>query len=83
VASGGEVIFTVSDTGCGIPEDELPYIKEKFFKGRNSKLGSGLGLSICDEIIKMMGGSINIYSREGKGTKVVIRIPCIMEGGAA
>jgi signal transduction histidine kinase len=81
--SGGEVIFTVSDTGCGIPADELPYIKEKFFKGRNSKLGSGLGLSICDEIIRMMGGSFAIYSRENKGTRVVIRIPCVMEGGAA
>ena len=80
--SGGEVIFTVSDTGCGIPADELPYIKEKFFRGRNSKLGSGIGLSICDEIIRMMGGSLNIYSRENKGTSVVIRIPCVPEGGA-
>ncbi len=83
VVSGGEVIFTVSDTGCGIPADELPYIKEKFFKGRNSKLGSGIGLSICDEIIGMMGGSLAIYSTENKGTKVVIRIPCVLEGGAA
>ncbi|HOA55048.1 MAG TPA: HAMP domain-containing sensor histidine kinase [Clostridiales bacterium] len=83
VVSGGEVIFTVSDTGCGIPADELPYIKEKFFKGRNSKLGSGIGLSICDEIIGMMGGSLAIYSTENKGTKVVIRIPCVFEGGAA
>jgi signal transduction histidine kinase len=78
-ASGGEVIFTVSDTGCGIPEDELPHIKEKFFKGRNSKLGSGIGLSICDEIIKLMGGSLSIYSTVNKGTKVVIRIPAITE----
>lgn len=58
----------------------MPYIKEKFFKGRNSKLGSGIGLSICDEIIGMMGGSLAIYSTENKGTKVVIRIPCVLEG---
>jgi signal transduction histidine kinase len=51
-ASGGEVVFTFSDTGCGIPADELPNVKEKFFKGRNSKLGNGIGLSICDEIVK-------------------------------
>ncbi len=79
VASGGEVVFTITDTGCGIPEDELPHIKEKFFKGRNSKLGSGIGLSICDEIIKLMGGSLAIYSTVNKGTKVVIRIPAVTE----
>ena len=79
VASGGEVIFTVSDTGCGIPEDELPYIKEKFFKGRNSKSGSGIGLSICDEIIKLMDGTLSIYSNTNKGTRVVIRIPAVTE----
>lgn len=79
VVSGGEVIFSVIDTGCGIPTDELPYIMEKFYKGRNSKLGSGIGLSICDEIIKLMGGSFAIYSVPNKGTRVVIRIP-IREG---
>jgi len=82
-ASGGEVIFTVSDTGCGIPADELPYIREKFFKGRNSKLGSGIGLSICDEIIKLMNGSFSIYSAVNKGTRVVIRIPAVTEEDTA
>jgi len=76
-ASGGEVIFTVIDTGCGIPADEMPYIKEKFFKGKNSKLGNGIGLSICEEIIRLMNGSFSIYSTVGKGTKVVIRIPAV------
>ncbi|MGE5613880.1 MAG: ATP-binding protein [Bacillota bacterium] len=75
VASGGEVIFTIGDTGCGIPADELPRIKDKFFKGKNSKTGSGIGLSICDEIIKLMKGTFSIYSVENKGTKVVIRLP--------
>lgn len=79
VASGGEVVFTISDTGCGIPADELPNVKEKFFKGRNSKLGNGIGLSICDEIIKLMNGSLAIYSAVNKGTKVVIRIPAVAE----
>lgn len=79
VASGGEVVFTISDTGCGIPDDELPNVKEKFFKGRNSKLGNGIGLSICDEIIKLMKGSLSIYSTVNKGTKVVIRISAIEE----
>ena len=80
--SGGEIIFTVSDTGCGIPVDEMPYIKEKFFKGKNSKMGNGIGLSICDEIIRLMNGSLSIYSRPGKGTSVIIRIPAVTEGSA-
>lgn len=75
--SGNDVIFTVTDNGCGIPEDELPYVKGKFFKGRNSKLGNGIGLSICDEIIKLMNGTLNIYSTEGKGTKVSVVIPAV------
>lgn len=78
VASGGEVVFTVRDTGCGIPAEELPNVKEKFFKGRNSKLGNGIGLSICDEIIRMMNGSLSIYSVVNKGTKVIIRIPAVV-----
>lgn len=82
-ASGGEIIFTVIDTGCGIPEDELPFIKEKFFKGKNSKFGNGIGLSICDEIINLMNGDFSIYSEVGSGTKVVIRIPAVMEDDVA
>ncbi len=77
--SGGEIIFTVSDTGCGIPADEMPYIKEKFFKGKNSKMGNGIGLSICDEIIRLMNGSFSIYSQTGKGTSIIIRIPAVTE----
>lgn len=78
VASGGEVVFTIIDTGCGIPAEELPNVKEKFFKGKNSKLGNGIGLSICDEIIRMMNGNFSIYSVVNKGTKVVIRIPAVI-----
>ncbi len=83
VASGGEIVFTISDTGCGIPADELSNVKEKFYKGKNSKHGSGIGLSICDEIVKLMNGSFAIYSTENKGTKVVIRIPTADEGEMA
>ena len=67
--------FIIEDTGCGIPKEDLPRVKEKFFKGKNSKSQNGIGLSICDEIIKLHDGIFNIYSEVGVGTKVEIIIP--------
>lgn len=69
------ILIQIEDNGCGIDEEDLPYIKEKFYKGRNSKSNSGLGLSICDEIIKLHGGSMEIKSELNQGTKVTISIP--------
>jgi signal transduction histidine kinase len=77
--SDRNVVFRVRDTGCGIPKDELPQIKEKFYKGRNSKSGNGIGLSICDEIIKLMSGSFEIESEPGLGTEVIITLPLDVE----
>ncbi|HHW49271.1 MAG TPA: HAMP domain-containing histidine kinase [Clostridiaceae bacterium] len=77
-----ELIFRISDTGCGIPVEELPRVKEKFYKGRNSNSQNGIGLSICDEIIKLMDGSLNIKSEIGKGTEVIVTLPIIVEGEA-
>jgi signal transduction histidine kinase len=65
----------VNDTGCGISKEELPRVKEKFFKGKNSKSQNGIGLSICDEIIEMHGGTFQIDSEVNKGTKVIVTIP--------
>jgi len=76
-----KIVFSIKDTGCGIPSDELPRVKEKFYKGKNSKSRNGIGLSICDEIIKLMGGSFEIKSELGKGTEVLIILP-LKEGGA-
>lgn len=69
------LLICIKDTGCGIPKEELPYIKEKFFKGKNSKSKNGLGLSICDEIIKMHGGRLEIKSEVNVGTEVYIYLP--------
>lgn len=69
------LVFSIKDTGCGIPEDEIPKVKEKFYKGKNSKSQNGIGLSICDEIIKLMNGTFDIKSQVGKGTEVIITIP--------
>ena len=73
----GDVIFSIEDTGCGILPDELPNIREKFFKGRNSKTGNGIGLSICDEIIKLLNGSFEIKSKPGAGTEAVIILKAV------
>jgi len=74
-----KIKFIVEDNGCGISEEDLPRVKEKFFKGKNSNSKNGIGLSICDEIIKLHNGEFNIYSELGIGTKVEVIIPIIKE----
>ncbi|MDK0796354.1 HAMP domain-containing sensor histidine kinase [Clostridium perfringens] len=69
------IYISIIDTGCGISKEELPRVKEKFYKGKNSKSQNGIGLSICDEIIALHEGTLEIYSELGKGTKVVIYLP--------
>ena len=71
---GDRLVIAVEDTGEGIEEELLPTIFERFSTGANS--GSGLGLSICYELIQQMGGTINIKSERGKGTTVWFSIPC-------
>lgn len=73
--SDGKLKFIISDNGIGISEDELPRVKEKFYKGKNSKSKNGIGLSISDEIIKLHCGEMNINSKFNIGTIVVIEIP--------
>ncbi len=69
---GESIIFLIKDNGCGIKKEDLPRVKEKFFKGRNSKSKNGIGLSICDEIIKLHKGELKIISQEGMGTEVFV-----------
>ena len=70
-----ELILKIKDTGYGISQEDLPHIMDKFYKGKTSKSHSGIGLSICDEIIKLHKGSIEILSRIGEGTTVIVKIP--------
>jgi len=69
------IVIQIIDTGCGIPKEELPRVKEKFFKGKNANSKNGIGLSICDEIIKLHEGKLQINSVLGKGTEVCITLP--------
>lgn len=65
----------VEDNGCGISEKDLPHVKEKFYKGKTGKVGYGIGLSVCDEIINQHGGTLGIKSEVNRGTKVIISLP--------
>jgi signal transduction histidine kinase len=69
------IIVNIIDKGLGIASEDLPKIKEKFYKGKSQKQGSGIGLGIVDEIVKLHGGEFNIYSEFEKGTKVQIQLP--------
>lgn len=74
------VILEVSDTGVGISSDDLPYIFERFYrvdKSRSIKTGgTGIGLTITREIVKSMGGSIEVFSKGiGYGTAFIIKFP--------
>jgi signal transduction histidine kinase len=67
--------ITVRDYGQGIPESELPHVKYKFYKGSSAARGSGIGLSVSDEIVRLHGGQLLIESTEGEGTTVTVRLP--------
>lgn len=69
------VHMIIKDTGCGISSEDLPKVKEKFFKGNTSKSKNGIGLSICDEIIKLHEGKLEIESKLNEGTSVHIKLP--------
>ena len=65
----------IEDNGIGISEEDLPRVKDKFYKGENRKSKNGIGLSIADEIIMLHGGIFKIHSKENEGTTIQIEIP--------
>lgn len=72
-----QLIVSVSDTGIGIPEDDLPHIFERFYKVDKARSGggTGLGLSIAKHIVQAHGGDIHVRSKESKGSLFVFSIP--------
>lgn len=67
----------VSDNGWGIPDKDIPHLTEEFYRGRYSQKvkGSGLGLSLCKEVVAKHGGTIAFDSKMGKGTTVTVTLP--------
>ncbi|OYU31689.1 MAG: hypothetical protein CFE39_07065 [Comamonadaceae bacterium PBBC2] len=67
----GKLVLTVADTGCGIPEEDLPFIYQEFFRSQRSRPqhdGLGLGLSIVSRILHRTGGSVSVQTEKDKGT---------------
>lgn len=73
------IIITIADNGCGIAAVDLPKVKEKFYKANQTVRGSGIGLAVADEIVRLHHGELDIDSTEGVGTTVSITIPVIVE----
>ena len=72
---GEFAMVRVRDYGPGIPEAELPFIKQKFYKGSSKARGSGIGLAVCDEIVGLHNGIFTIGNAVGGGAEVTIRLP--------
>lgn len=75
----GFIRVVISDNGCGIPAEHLPNVKKKFYKANQTVRGSGIGLALADEIMKLHGGQLDIESHENVGTAVTITIPVLEE----
>jgi len=69
------VVIGIRDYGRGIPAAELPYVKNRFYKGSSKNRGSGIGLAVCDEIISRHGGKLDIANAEGGGCVARISLP--------
>ena len=75
----GKIIVSVTDNGCGIPDEHISKITEKFYKANSTQRGSGIGLAIVDEIVSLHNGTLEILSEEGFGTTVNISLPALIE----
>jgi signal transduction histidine kinase len=83
-----QVMLIVSDSGIGIDQQVLPRIFERFYRAdksrtrENERAGYGLGLSICQTIVKALGGEITVMSEPGRGSTFVVRLPLIVDGAS-
>lgn len=78
--SASSVTVSVRDQGRGISPEDLEKVKVKFFKGKNSVRGSGIGLAVVDAIVTALGGTVDITSTLGQGTTVLITLPLYHPG---
>jgi len=74
---GPNAVLTVTDTGIGIPGDELPHIFDRFWRGRQAAQtsGSGIGLAVAAELARAHGGQLTAVSQPGLGTRMTLTLP--------
>jgi two-component system sensor histidine kinase BaeS len=82
IQAAADITIEVRDTGRGIAPEDLPHLFERFWRGDHSRArstgGAGLGLSICKAIVDSRGGTIEVSSRPGEGTCVIVRLPLMV-----
>jgi two-component system NtrC family sensor kinase len=74
-AQADKVRITISDNGCGMPEENLPKVFEPFFTTKEGNKGTGLGLAITYGLVKKLQGDISVISKLGEGTTFIITLP--------
>ncbi len=76
VKNGDEVAVTIADSGCGISQEALPHIFEKFYQADSSHAtkGNGLGLSLVKKIVELCEGEISVTSKVGEGTEFIVKL---------
>ena len=72
---GEYVRISVRDHGPGVAPEDLPHVKERFYKGRGKERGSGIGLAVCDEIVSLHGGRLTVANAAGGGALVTVELP--------
>jgi signal transduction histidine kinase/CheY-like chemotaxis protein len=76
----GSVVFEVSDTGCGMSEQELEALFKPYTQFRTvERKGTGLGLLLCQQLTRLMGGEISVRSEENKGTAIIVKLPLVYQ----
>lgn len=77
LSEDGTALLEVADNGIGIPDDELPHVFERFWRGKHAGrvAGTGIGLAVVDALVKAHGGSVDVTSTTTEGTRFTIRMP--------